>query len=280
MVSVDGAADKFGGIVVSLEPGTYAKADPAAFGLELNAALERWDIQGKRGIWLKVPKVVAHLIDPAVMLGFDFHHAQPGYVMLTKWLPSTPCSLPAYPHHQIGVGGMVLDQTGRVLCIQEKSGITAGMKDFWKLPGGLVDQGEDLAAAAVREVREETGILAVFECIATIRETHAGPFACTNMYAICVLRLDPSYGSQSPVPKPQESEIASAEWRELQSFLESAYYAKGLYSSLLKTAASVALRRRQGEVHLGIERTTMRGLIGKPESMYYAGGQALTRARL
>ena len=30
-----------------------------------------------------------------------------------------------------------------ILAIQEKTGVTAGWKDFWKVPGGLVDSGED-----------------------------------------------------------------------------------------------------------------------------------------
>lgn len=280
MTSLQGTEDKFGGITIVLDPKVHGKADPAVFALSLNDALESWKNEGKRGVWLRVPSVIAHLIDPAVMLGFDFHHANPGYVMLTKWLPSTPSSLPPYPHHQIGVGGMVLDREGRVLCIQEKAGITAGMKDFWKLPGGLVDATEDLSDAVVREVREETGIKAVFDCVATIRETHAGPFGCTDLYAICLLHLDSSYGSTAPAPQPQESEIAAAEWRDLKSFIESPYYTKGLYGSLLKTAADVAVRRRKGEEHLGIERTRMKGLAGKQESMYFVGGEAITRAKM
>jgi hypothetical protein len=31
--------------------------------------------------------------------------------------------------------------------IQEKSGVTAGRKDFYKLPGGLVDPSEDIQVA-------------------------------------------------------------------------------------------------------------------------------------
>merc|ERR1712187_970967 len=99
----------------------------------------------------------------------------------------------------------------------------------------------------------------------TIRETHAGPFGCTDLYAICVLRLDDSYGSTAPVPAPQESEIAACEWRDLKTFLESPYYAKGLYGSLLKTAADVAMRRRKGATDLGVEMTRMKGLTGKLE---------------
>ena len=51
--------------------------------------------------------------------------------------------------------------------VQEKSGPSAGI-NMWKLPGGLVDNKEDISAAAVREVLEETGVNAqvcVGECV-------------------------------------------------------------------------------------------------------------------
>ncbi|CAK0827186.1 unnamed protein product, partial [Prorocentrum cordatum] len=167
--------------------------------------------------------------------------------------------------HEVGVGGLVLDGGGRVLCVRERAGPSAGL--------------EDLGDAAVREVLEETGVRTAFECVATVRESHSGRFGCTDLYAICVLRLDGSYGGEAPEPAPQESEIAAAEWRDLGAFLESRYYQKGLYGSLLKTAADVALRRRRGEEDLGVKRTRMRA-GRKEESVYYVGGELLTKARL
>ena len=96
---------------------------------------------------LRLPTSASALVPAAVAVGFEFHHARPGYVMLTRWLPTDagPSPLPACPHHQFGVGGMVTNSKGQVLCIQEKSGRTG----FWKLPGGLVDPGEDVAAAVL-----------------------------------------------------------------------------------------------------------------------------------
>jgi len=280
MATLDGTKDRFGGVTINLDAEAHGQLSVASFGGQLRAALRKWEEDGTRGVWLRIPSELAHFTAAAIEFGFDFHHAQPGYAMLTRWIPNTPNSLPVYPHHQFGVGGMVIDSEGRVLCIQEHAGVTAGMKDFWKLPGGLVDHTEDICDAVEREVLEETGIKAIFECIASVRETHAGPFGCTDLYAICILRLDESYGGATPAPRPQETEIAAAEWRDLRGFLESKYYAKGLYGSLLKTAADVALRRRRGESAIGVERTKFKGLSGKPESMYYAGGEALTKARL
>ncbi|PNX67570.1 nudix hydrolase 2-like protein, partial [Trifolium pratense] len=44
-----------------------------------------------------------------------------------------------------------------VLVVQEKNGRFSG-KGIWKLPTGAVDVGEDVCDAAIREVKEETGI--------------------------------------------------------------------------------------------------------------------------
>ena len=69
----------------------------------------------------------------------------------------------------VGVGVAVFNQAGDVLLIQRGRPPRQGQ---WGLPGGLIDLGERLAEAAVREVREECGIeielgeqVAIFEPI-------------------------------------------------------------------------------------------------------------------
>jgi len=54
----------------------------------------------------------------------------------------------------IGVGAVIFDE-GRVLLIRRAF---APLKGHWSLPGGLVELGETLLDAVVREVAEETGL--------------------------------------------------------------------------------------------------------------------------
>ena len=249
-----GKKDPYSGLTVRLSRDDLRRSS-ADFGAVLEASMAEWRADGVRGVWLRLPTKSAAargFVAPAIAAGFEFHHAKPGYAMMTAWLPAVteaaPNSLPLYPHHQVGVGGMVLDASGtRVLAIQEKAGNTG----FWKLPGGLVDPREDLAGAACREVLEETGVAATFLGLCAFRESHAGPFGSTDLYAVAALRLDAgSYGehddnAEPPVPSPQEREIARAEWLPLAEFLALPYYAgDGLFGTMLRAAAETTLAMR------------------------------------
>jgi 8-oxo-dGTP pyrophosphatase MutT (NUDIX family) len=74
--------------------------------------------------------------------------------------------MPGYASHYVGVGGLVLSKD-RVLAIQETKPFSPGI---WKLPGGLVDPGESIQDAAVREVWEETGVNTLFKSVLGFRE--------------------------------------------------------------------------------------------------------------
>lgn len=52
------------------------------------------------------------------------------------------------------VAGVVMQQHGKILLVQEGKPHVRGK---WNLPGGRVDHGESIEAAAVREAKEETG---------------------------------------------------------------------------------------------------------------------------
>ena len=69
----------------------------------------------------------------------------------------------------VGVGAIVVDR-GRVLLVRRG---TEPLRGQWSLPGGLVEVGEALTAALVREVNEETGLdVKVVELIELLDRIH------------------------------------------------------------------------------------------------------------
>lgn len=62
--------------------------------------------------------------------------------------------------------GGVLFQCGTVLLVQVKYGANKGR---WMLPGGLVESGESIEQAGIREFKEETGLDVTVKRIVGIR---------------------------------------------------------------------------------------------------------------
>jgi hypothetical protein len=91
--------------LIQINPDKDQLSDPDVFYKDLEKTLQIWHEQSRRGIWLRIPTTHSHLIPPATALGFDFRHAEPGYCVLTKWLPVEQESrLPNGPSYQVGVG--------------------------------------------------------------------------------------------------------------------------------------------------------------------------------
>jgi 8-oxo-dGTP pyrophosphatase MutT (NUDIX family) len=281
--------DRFGGVTITFESQSQNIHWNKAFASILHA----WAKEKKyRGVWLQLNPatnpMAGTVMQASVESGFTLHTVHGDCIVLKKWLPKEAENvLPDAPHHQFGVAGMVVNGRNEVLVIQERRGVTSTMKGFWKLPGGLVDPGENLTAAVAREVMEETGVNAQFHSIASFRETHSGPYGSTDLYAICAMTLVDDAYTTLPSPKPvspHPDEIKACEWIPMSEFLTSPYYKRGLYGALLKTAAPTAIAAAKAAAAegngkpqaaqaaaCGMREIKMKGRGGTAESMFYAG---------
>ena len=206
----EGHFDNFKGIVIKSTKIDWESDEE--FESSLQASLQHWKETDIRGVWFRVELEHSSLVPILAKNKFIFHHAQPSYVMMTRWLPENePNQLPGYATNYIGVGGFVLNDKNELLVIQEKYSITKTA--HWKLPGGHADAGEDLAETARREVFEETGIKTEFVSVLCFRHQHNYRHGQSDIYFVCHLR--PLTDELNPCPL----EIAKCTWMNLDQFM-------------------------------------------------------------
>ncbi|KAG8642208.1 hypothetical protein MANES_12G066303v8 [Manihot esculenta] len=209
---LNGVEDFYEGITVEIEE----HMDSHVFVPLLRASISKWKNQGKRGVWIKLPIEFSNLVHHIVQEGFRYHHAEADYLMLVRWLPNTPDTLPVNASHRVGIGAFILNKKRQVLVVQEKSGGFKGT-GVWKLPTGVVNEGEDICEAAVREVKEETGIDAEFMEILAFRQSHRSFFSKSDLFFVCMLRPN------SFEIHKQDSEVEAAQWMEMEEYVNQPY---------------------------------------------------------
>ena len=158
--------DRFGGKLVAMES-IAAHDSVASFAESLATSLDAWREEGKKGIWLNIPKERTELMPAAIEAGFDLHHTEPDRIVLNSWLgggtnmlpgcelpahqnpPRTPCVSPLMlllapttdTTHTMGIGAVVINEQRQVLAVQEATGPASeigGANNFWKYPTGCV----------------------------------------------------------------------------------------------------------------------------------------------
>ena len=211
--------DHYSGVTVRLDTIPKESLDVHAFKLILEQSLAKWKDEGKKGIWIHCPKDQADKVPVAVELGFDFHMVTPDALVLTSWLPDTQSRLPHPPTHQVGIGCLILhpkDPT-KMLVVQEKTGPAAAWS-LWKVPTGLTDPMEDIPAAAIRELKEETGLDARFEGILAFRQSHRGGHrAVSDLFFVCVMDL---LEKENITWETCPDEIAAIQWMPITDYCD------------------------------------------------------------
>nr|GLL39071.1 nudix hydrolase 2-like [Ipomoea trifida] len=229
-----GRNDDHGGVIVEM---TNEPLDSSLFVTLLRASISQWRQQGKRGVWIKLPIELVNLVEPAVKEGFYYHHAEPNYLMLVYWLPTTASTIPANATHRVGVGAFVMNEKNEVLVVQERSGQFRG-SGVWKFPTGVVDEGEDICNAAVREVKEETGIDAKFVEILAFRQSHKSFFEKSDLFFVCLLQ------PLSFDIRIQEKEIEAAQWIPYEKYASQPFIQK---HELFKYIANICSAKIHGK---------------------------------
>ncbi|KAH1040984.1 hypothetical protein AAZX31_09G014000 [Glycine max] len=225
--------DNYDGVIVELDQ----PMDSTTFISILRASVSHWKKLGKKGVWIKLPIHLVNLVEALVKEGFWYHHAEPKYLMLVYWIPESPSTIPANATHRVGIGSFVMNEKQEVLVVQENSGLFQGT-GVWKFPTGVVDQGEDICVAAVREVKEETGVDSEFVEVLSFRQSHNSFFEKSDLFFVCMLR------PLSSDIKTQRLEILNAQWMPFEEYAAQPFIQK---SELLKYINDTCLAKMGGQ---------------------------------
>ncbi|MBM7580539.1 NUDIX domain-containing protein [Jeotgalibacillus terrae] len=104
----------------------------------------------------------------------------------------------------LGAAGVIENSKGEWLVVKKKYG---GLKGMWSIPAGFVEEGETADQAAVREVKEETGITAEVIKVAGFRSGVLKDTVSDNMIIFVMKAVNEEEVLQVP-----EEEIAEAAW--------------------------------------------------------------------
>nr|VDC91093.1 unnamed protein product [Brassica rapa] len=167
--------------------------------------------QGKKGVWIKLPRQLIGLAEAAVKEGFWFHHAEKDFLMLVYWIPVEGDTIPSNASHRVGIGAFVINHRKEVLVVQEKTGRFQG-QGIWKFPTGVVNEGEYIHDGSVREVKEETGVDTEFVQVLAFRQTHKAFFEKSDLFFVCMLK------PLSLEINAQETEIEAAQWMPWEEY--------------------------------------------------------------
>ncbi|MCL7048490.1 hypothetical protein MKW94_017218 [Papaver nudicaule] len=247
--------DNYGGVTVEIKD----PLDSEIFLSLLKASIKEWTQKGKKGVWIKLPIEHVNLVEAAVKEGFWYHHAEPAYLMLVYWIPETVNTLPLNATHRVGIGAFVMSDNGKVLVVQEKSGKLRG-SGVWKYPTGVVDEGEDICQAAIREVKEETGIDSEFVEVLAFRQSHKAFFEKSDLFFVCMMR------PLSFDIEKQNHEIEAAQWMSFEEYAAQPFIQK---NEMFKNIVEICSKKKDSGYYSGFSPVLTKSSFSNRQSFLY-----------
>jgi 8-oxo-dGTP diphosphatase len=199
--------------------------------------------QNKKLLWIKLSIVDSELIPLLRNNGFVFHHCNEQELMLVKKLEENPI-IPTAKNHTLGVGVVVVKEN-KLLTIKDR------IYQTYKLPGGFIDDNENISQAVVREVYEETGVEVEFESVVSLGHFTPAQFGESNLYVISVAKP-----LTTEIQIKDTDEIEEARWIDIDVYLnheDVLPYNKALVQNALKSSKGLQI---DNEIELTVRAKT------------------------
>jgi len=193
--------DQYDGITVD---GSTIPNSVIEFEKELFLIIEK--IQNKKLLWIKLSIEQSQFIPMLTKHDFVFHHCNERDITLIKKLIVKPI-IPTATNHTLGVGAVVIDGD-KLLVIKDR------IWKQYKLPGGHIDDNENISTALKREVYEETGIEVEFESIVSLGHFSPAQFGESNLYVVCR-----ATAITKKINIIDIEEIMESKWIDIQEYL-------------------------------------------------------------
>ena len=195
--------DRYGGVIID---DSTIPQNPEV--LEENLKYILSEQTDKKVMWVTLPISKSNSIPIFTRYDFTFYDCNEKSITLFKRLAPDPIT-PTATNHTIGVGAFVRDGN-EILVIRDR------VYQKFKLPGGYIDNEENISQALEREVFEETGINVKLESIVSIGHFSPGQFDESNLYVVC---------NATPLSKTihvgDSQEIIEAKWINIDDYLNS-----------------------------------------------------------
>ncbi len=162
----------------------------------------------KKILWITLPISKSSYIPLFTKYEFNFYDCGEKSITLFKKITDNPTT-PTATNHTIGVGAFIRNGND-ILVIKDNIYKTD------KLPGGYIDNEENISQALKREVLEETGIDIEMESIVSIGHFSPGQFNESNIYIVCKAKP-----LSTLINIADSHEIIEAKWININKYINS-----------------------------------------------------------